>query len=55
MSKIIFAAIAGVFLGGWAVMAVTVLADDYIEWRKEKQEEQRKENQEEQRKQEENK
>ena len=42
MSKILFAAIAGVFLGGWAVMAVTVLADDYIEWLKEKQEEQRK-------------
>lgn len=44
MSKILFAAIAGVFLGGWAVMAVTVLADDYIEWLKEKRAEEQEEN-----------
>lgn len=32
MSKIIITAIAGTFLGAWALTAVTVLTHDYIEW-----------------------
>lgn len=35
MSKIIFAAI-GAGVGAWAVVFITVLADDLIEWRKER-------------------